>query len=308
MELFLSASIIAGTPLLLAILGEIITEKSGSLNLGVEGMMLMGAMGAFVTAFHTHSPILTLIAAMVLGSVGALIFAFLTVTLRANQTVSGLALTIFGTGLANFLGKEYVGKTVPNNVKAFFGVYKIPLLGDIPFLGNIFFNHSTFVYLSYVIVICAGIYLYRTKFGLYLTAIGENPSSADSAGINVNLYKYVHVALGGVLSGLAGAFLSIVYVPAWQESLTAGKGWIAVALVIFCKWNPYRVFLGAYIFGGLDIIGFRLQQFDINISQYLIDMLPYLVTIIIIIISSMKKENNSMGPKALGLNYFREDR
>ena len=308
MELFLSASIIAGTPLLLAILGEIITEKSGSLNLGVEGMMLMGAMGAFVMAFHTQSPLLTLVAAMVLGAFGAIIFAFLTVTLRANQTVSGLALTIFGTGFANFLGKEYVGKTVPTNVKEFFGVYKIPVLGDIPFLGNIFFNHSTFVYLSYVIVICTGIYLYKTKFGLYLTAIGENPSSADSAGISVNRYKYFHIALGGVLSGLAGAFLSIVYVPAWQESLTAGKGWIAVALVIFCRWNPYRVFLGAYIFGGLDIIGFRLQQFDINISQYLIDMLPYLVTIIIIIIGSMKKDNNNMGPKALGLNYFREDR
>lgn len=307
MELFLTASIVAGTPLLLAILGEIITEKSGSLNLGVEGMMLMGAMGAFVTAFHSHSPIFTLLSAMLLGSLGAFIFAFLTVTLRANQTVSGLALTIFGTGLANFLGKAYVGKTVPDNIKSFFGIYKIPFLGDLPFIGNIFFNQSTFVYMSYLIVICSGIYLYKTRFGLYLTSIGENPSSADSAGINVTLYKYVHICLGGTLSGLAGAFLSIVYVPAWQESLTAGKGWIAVALVIFCKWNPYRVFLGAYIFGGLDIIGFRLQQFDINISQYLIDMLPYLVTIIIIVIGSMKKENN-MGPKSLGLNYFREDR
>lgn len=307
MELFLAASIIAGTPLLLAILGEIITERSGSLNLGVEGMMLMGAMGAFATAFNTQNPILTLLSAMLLASLGALIFAFLTVSLRANQTVSGLALTIFGTGLANFLGKPYVGRTVPDAVRRFYGVYKIPILGDIPFIGRIFFTQSTFIYLSYLIVIIAGIYIYKTRFGLYLTSIGENPAAADSAGINVSKYKYIHILIGGALSGLAGAFLSIVYVPAWQESITAGKGWIAVALVIFCKWNPYRVFIGAYVFGGLDIIGFRLQQYDINISQYLIDMLPYFTTILIIIVGSLRKEKN-MGPKSLGVNYFREDR
>ncbi len=307
MELFLAASIVAGTPLLLAILGEIITEKSGSLNLGVEGMMLMGAIGAFATAYHTNNPILTLLVGIIAAMVGALIFSFLTVTLRSNQTVTGLALTIFGIGISNFFGKTYVGQTVPQGVKSFFAVYKIPLLSDIPVIGRVFFTQSTFIYLSYIIVILFGIYLYKTKYGLYLTSIGENPASADSAGINVTLYKYVHILIGGGLCGLAGAFLSIVYVPAWQESLTAGKGWIAVALVIFCKWNPFKAFLGAYIFGGLDIIGFRIQQFDINISQYLIDMLPYIVTIVIIIIGSMKKDKN-IGPKSLGINYFREDR
>jgi len=307
MELFLVASIIAGTPLLFAILGEIITEKSGSLNLGVEGMMIMGAMAAFSTAFNTENALLSLLSAMLLASFGALIFAFLTVSLRANQTVSGLALTIFGTGIANFFGKAYIGKSLPENVRSFFAVSKIPVLGDIPFIGNILFNQSTFIYLSYILVIFFGIYLYKSKYGLYLNAIGENPSSADSAGINVSLYKYIHILIGGALCGLGGAFLSLVYVPAWQEGLTSGRGWIAVALVIFCRWNPYKVFIGAYVFGGLDIVGFRLQQYDIHISQYLIDMLPYLVTIIIIIIGSMRKEKNT-GPKALGINYFREDR
>ena len=307
MELFLAACLVAGTPLLLAILGEIITEKSGSLNLGVEGMMILGSLGAFVTAYTTKNPILTLIVGMIAGGLGALIFAFLTVTLRANQTVTGLALTIFGTGVANFLGKKYVGQIVPENVKQFFAAKKLPILGDIPFLGNIFFNQSIFIYLAVAIVILTGLYVYKTKYGLTLTSIGENPAAADSAGINVNLYKYVHIVYGGALCGLAGASLSIVYVPAWQESLTAGKGWIAVALVIFCKWNPYRVFLGAYIFGGLDILGFRIQHLDIKISQYFIDMLPYLVTIIILVISSVKKDK-TFGPKALGNNFFREER
>lgn len=307
MELFLVASVIAGTPLLLAILGEIITEKSGSLNLGVEGMMILGSLGAFITAYTTKNPILTLLAGMLFGSLGALIFAFLTVSLRANQTVTGLALTIFGTGIANFFGKQYVGKIVPDNVKLFFSPKKIPLLGDIPFLGRIIFNQSIFVYLAIFITIITGIYVYKTKYGLTLSAIGENPAAADSAGIHVNIYKYIHLLYGGALCGLGGAFLSIVYVPTWQESITSGKGWIAVALVIFCKWNPFRAFLGAYIFGGLDILGFRIQHLDIKISQYFIDMLPYLVTIIILVISSAKKDK-TFGPKALGLNYFREER
>jgi len=307
MELFLAAALVAGTPLLLAILGEIITEKSGSLNLGVEGMMIMGALGAFITAYTTKNPVLTLVAGMVFGALGALIFAFLTVTLRANQTVTGLALTIFGTGIANFFGKKYVGQIIPENVKLFFAPKKIPLLGDIPYVGKILFTQSVFVYLAVLIVILTGVYVYKTKFGLTLSAIGENPAAADSAGIHVNIYKYSHIMYGGALCGLAGAFLSVVYVPTWQESITSGKGWIAVALVIFCKWNPYRVFLGAYIFGGLDILGFRIQHLDIKISQYFIDMLPYLITIVILVISSVKKDK-TFGPKALGVNYFREER
>lgn len=306
MDSFLTASVIAGTPLLLAILGEIITEKSGSLNLGVEGMMLMGAIGGFATAYHTDSASIALLAAMFCGGLGALIFGFITVTLRANQTVTGLALTIFGTGISNYFGSGFVGRVVPEGVKKAFAVTKLPLLSEIPVIGNALFNQSTFIYLSYILVIVAGIYLYYTKFGLYLTSIGENPGAADSAGIKVTLYKYLHIVIGGMLCGLSGAFLSLIYVPAWQENLSAGRGWIAVALVIFCKWNPFMTFIGAYVFGGLDIIGFRLQQYDIQVSQYIINMLPYIITISMLIISSVR--GKSRGPKSLGLNYFREDR
>jgi len=306
MESFLTASIIAGTPLLLAILGEIITEKSGSLNLGVEGMMLLGAIGGFATAYYTDSAFLALVAAMLCGGLGAIIFGFLTVTLRANQTVTGLALTIFGTGISNYFGSGFVGRVVPEGVKRSLAVTKLPVLGDIPLIGGVLFNQSTFIYLSYVLVIIAGIYLYHTRFGLYLTSIGENPAAADSAGIKVTLYKYIHIAIGGMLCGLSGAFLSLIYVPAWQENLSAGRGWIAVALVIFCKWNPFMTFIGAYVFGGLDIIGFRIQQYDIHVSQYIINMLPYVITISILIFSSIR--GRSRGPKFLGLNYFREER
>lgn len=306
MESFLTASVIAGTPLLLAILGEIITEKSGSLNLGVEGMMLMGAIGGFATAFHTDSALMASLAAMVCGGLGALLFGFITVTLRANQTVTGLALTIFGTGISNYFGSGFVGQVVPEGVKRAFAVTKLPVLGDIPFIGGFLFTQSTFIYLSYILVVAVGIYLYCTRHGLYLTSIGENPAAADSAGIKVTLYKYIHISIGGMLCGLSGAFLSLIYVPAWQENLSAGRGWIAVALVIFCKWNPFMTFVGAYVFGGLDIIGFRLQQYDIQVSQYIINMLPYVITISILIFSSVR--GKSRGPKSLGLNYFREDR
>ncbi|HBN82979.1 MAG TPA: ABC transporter permease, partial [Clostridiales bacterium] len=214
LQLFLSAAVIAGTPLLFATLGEIITEKAGNLNLGIEGMMLMGAVVGFITAYNQGNPILALIAAFLAGAFGSLIYAFLTVSLRVNHEVSGLALTTFGTGFAGFLGQAYVGKVVPGNVRQAFGNIKIPLLGDIPFIGEILFNKDPMVYLSYIVVIIIGIYLYRTRKGLNLKAIGENPAAADAAGINISLYKYVNILIGGALCGLGGAYLSLIYVPA----------------------------------------------------------------------------------------------
>lgn len=306
--LLLAAAIQAGTPLLFATLGETITERSGNLNLGVEGMMLMGAVVGFQVGLVTTNPLLALAGAVIAGAVGALIFAFLTITLRANQVVSGLSLTIFGTGVAGFMGKKLAGTVVPASLKASFAHIKIPLLGDIPFLGKVLFQHDWFVYMGYLLVIVLGIYLYKTRKGLNLRVIGENPAAADASGINVSLYKYVHILLGGALCGLGGAYLSLVYVPAWQENITAGRGWIAVALVIFTTWSPYKAILGSYFFGGLDIIGFRLQKFDIKISQYLIDMLPYIVTILVLIFISMKKSKENSPPKGLGVPYFREDR
>lgn len=305
---FLAATIVAGTPLLFATLGEIVTEKAGNLNLGVEGMMLMGAVMGFQVGLSTQSPILAMVAAMVAGAAGALIYAFLTITLGANQVVSGLTLTIFGTGFSSFMGQKLVGQIAPDSIKNFFKPVSIPGLGEIPVIGPVFFQHDVFVYLGYLVAVLLGIYLYKTSLGLNLRAVGENPSAADAASININLYKYLHILLGGALCGLGGAYLSLVYVPAWQENVTAGRGWIAVALVIFAAWNPYKALIGAYLFGGLDIIGFRIQGTSIQISQYLIDMLPYLVTILVLVIVSMKKSKENQPPKGLGVPYFREER
>ncbi len=305
---FFAAAVVAGTPLLFATLGEIMTERSGNLNLGVEGMMLMGAVMGFQIGLSTGNPAFALLAAMVAGAVGAAIFAFLTVTLRANQVVSGLSLTIFGTGFSSFAGQKLIGQVTPESIKAFFKPFSMPLLGDIPFLGPIFFRQDVFVYIGYITAIAFGIYLYKTNKGLNLRAIGENPGAADAAGINVTLYKYVHILIGGALCGLGGAYLSLVYVPAWQDYVTAGRGWIAVALVIFAAWNPYKALLGAYFFGGLDIIGFRIQGKGIHISQYLIDMLPYIVTIVVLVAVSLKKSKENSPPRSLGTPYFREER
>lgn len=303
---FLSAVIIAGTPLLFATLGEIVTEKAGNLNLGVEGMMLIGAVAGFSMGLYTKNPLLIIIGAGVAGALGALIYGFLTITLRANQVVTGLSLTILGTGVSSFLGKNFIGKKMPDNIIKFFEPVKIPLLGDIPYIGQIFFNQDVYIYLGYLITIVLGIYFYRTRLGLNLRAVGENVAASDAAGININLYKYVHILIGGALCGLGGAYLSVVDVPQWQDNITSGRGWIAIALVIFCSWNPYKALFGAYLFGGLSIIGYRLQH--LNISQNLLDMLPYIITIIVLVISSLRQSKENSSPKDLGLSYFREER
>lgn len=305
---FLAAAVVAGTPLLFATLGEVLTEKVGNLNLGVEGMMLMGAVAGFYIGFLTENPLLALLAAMLSGAAGALIYAVLTVSLRANQVVTGLTLTIFGTGFAGFMGQRLVGEIVPDALKSFFKPVTIPILGQLPFVGEIFFQQDVFVYLGYLTAVLLGVYLYKTKTGLNLRAIGENPAAADAASVNVTLYKYVHILLGGALCGLGGAYLSLVYVPAWQENITAGRGWIAVALVIFSAWNPYKALLGSYLFGGLDIIGFRIQGTGFPVSQYFLDMLPYLVTMLVLTVVSMKKSKEKSPPKGLGVPYFREER
>ncbi len=302
----LKASLVAGTPLLLATLGELITEKAGNLNLGVEGMMLVGAISGFALGFYFQNPYMALIGASLAGSFAALIYGFLTITLRSNQVVSGLSLTIFGTGLSSFLGTNFVGKKMPAQVIDFFKPVEIPLISKIPIIGEVLFNQDIYVYLSYIIAILLGVYLYKTRKGLNLSAIGENPSAADAAGIKIDLYKYIHITIGGALCGLGGAYLSVVQVPTWQENITAGRGWIAIALVIFSKWNPFKSIYGAYLFGGLSIIGFRIQY--LNISQNLLNMLPYIVTIVVLVFSSLNKSKEGSPPKSLSLPYFREER
>lgn len=305
---FLFAAIISGTPLLFATLGELITEKAGNLNLGVEGMMLMGAVMGFSVGLWTGNPLLAIVGAILAGSFGALIYAVLCVTLRANQVVTGLALTIFGSGFASFVGKGLVGKVTPEAIKIFFAPIDIPVLSSIPFFGEILFKHDVFVYFGYVCILIASIYLYKTRRGLNLRAVSENAGAADASGININLYKYVHILIGGALCGLGGAYLSLVTIPVWQEGVTGGRGWIAVALVIFASWNPTKAMLGAFLFGGLDILGFRLQSLGIEVSQYLIDMLPYLATVIVLILSTKNNKREDRPPGDLGVPYFREDR
>ena len=303
-----AAAITAGTPLLFATLGEIYTERVGNTNLGVEGMMIMGAVVGFSTGFLTQNAALALAGAVLAGSAGALIYAIITITLRANQIVTGLALTIFGTGFASFVGKPYVGKAAPEAIKNFFRVIEIPLLSDIPFVGEILFKHDVFVYLGYIVTFWTLIYFYKTRWGLNLRSIGESAASADASGINIDKYKYIHTIIGGALAGLGGAYLSLVTIPVWQEGVTGGRGWIAVALVIFASWKPIKAMFGALLFGGLDIIGFRLQGMGIHVSQYLIDMLPYLTTIVVLIISTRKNKPEDMPPADLSIPYFREER
>ena len=303
-----AAAITAGTPLLFATLGEIYTERVGNTNLGVEGMMIMGAVVGFSTGFLTQNAALALAGAVLAGSAGAMIYAIITITLRANQIVTGLALTIFGTGFASFVGKPYVGKAAPEAIKNFFRVIEIPLLSDIPFIGEILFRHDVFVYLGYIVTFWTLIYFYKTRWGLNLRSIGESAASADASGINIDKYKYIHTIIGGALAGLGGAYLSLVTIPVWQEGVTGGRGWIAVALVIFASWKPIKAMFGALLFGGLDIIGFRLQGMGIHVSQYLIDMLPYLTTIVVLIISTRKNKPEDMPPADLSIPYFREER
>ncbi len=195
---------------------------------------------------------------------------------------------------------------MPRTIIDFYKPIEIPVLSKIPYVGEILFSQDVFIYLGYIVTIVLGVYLFKTRTGLNLRAVGENPSAADGAGINVTLYKYVHILLGGALCGLGGAYLSVVEVPAWQDNITAGRGWIAIALVIFCRWNPFKALIAAFFFGGLSIVGFRLQH--LNISQNLLDALPYLFTIVVLVIGSMKKSKENAPPKGLSEPYFREER
>jgi len=311
MTLFLKNAVIAGMPLLFGILGAMYNEKAGNLNLGIEGMMLLGAVAGFQAAVITNSPVVALLFAMVFGALGALIYAFLTVTLRTNQVVTGLTLTIFGSGLSRFWGQRLMGKVLEETFSRHFRPLSFPFLSKIPVVGpilSIFLEQDLFVYLGYALVLLSGLYLYHTRWGLNLKAVGENTAAADASGINVTLYKYVHILAGGALCGLGGAYLALVFVPSWQENITSGRGWIAVALVIFTSWNPYRAFWGAILFGGLDIVGFRIQSMNIPVNQYFLRMLPYLATIIVIILGSIRKSGRHIPPKDLGNAYFREER
>lgn len=311
---FLFASIKAGTPLLFGTTGEIVTEKSGSLNLGVEGMMYMGAFLSFYTAFHTDNLILSLLAAFAIGVFAALIYAFLTVTMMANQNVCGLTLTIFGTGFARFFGAGMVeGGNAPKLSKQFMSVIsekKLPILGDIPVVGKLLFSHNILVYFAVAVAIVCTIYMFRTRAGLNMRAVGENPAAADAGGINVTFVKYVHIMIGGGICALGGAYLALVNGGGvWNnEGVVNGQGWISVALVIFASWNPAKAILGSLIFGAFSVLQFYVPKNVIAIPNAFYVMLPFLITTIVLIITSMRKSKEGAQPASCGVNYFREER
>jgi ABC-type uncharacterized transport system permease subunit len=301
----LNAAIISATPILYASLGEIFTERAGLLNLGVEGMMLIGAVTGFLTVTNTNSLLLGLLVAIISGALIGIVFAFLTVTLRANQTVTGLALTMFGTGFSGFIGKPVVGIPAPVT----FPKISMPFLSNIPVLGPILFNHDILVYALYIIVPVAWIYIYRTTAGLNLRSVGENPGAVDAVGLNVAAMRYFYIAVGGAFAAVGGAYLSLAYAPAWLENMTAGRGYIAVALVIFATWNPARAMFGALLFGGVDVLGLRLQAIGITIPSFFIRMMPYIFTVIVLIFATGKiQSSHSLKPAAIGIPYDREER
>ncbi len=277
----ISDSIRAATPLIFAALGELVTEKSGVLNLGIEGMMLVGAVAGFIAASITGNIYLGLLIALISGIAIALIHALLTITIAANQVATGLALSIFGSGLSAFVGTSYVGKTITG-----LQAVDIPILKSIPLLGKVLFHQDILVYLSVVLVIVVWWFLRSTRAGLVLRSIGESPDAADALGLPVMRVRYLAVMFGGAMAGLAGGYLSLAYTPLWTENMTSGRGWIAIALVVFATWKPERILLGAYLFGSVSVIQLILQGLGINISPYILSCLPYVVTILVLVFIS----------------------
>lgn len=271
----------AGTPLVYAALGELVTEKAGVLNLGVEGMMLVGAVVAFIVAATSKSPWLGFLAGMCAGAALSLIFAVVTLTLQANQVASGLALSLFGVGLSAFVGLDYVSVVIEP-----IGPLAIPGLSDLPVIGKPLFGHNPLVYLSIVLFAAIQWSLFKTRAGLILRAVGESPQSAHAIGYPVVRIRYLAVLFGGACAGLGGAYLSIAYNPSWTESMTAGRGWIALALVVFATWKPWRVLAGAYLFGGVTLAQFQAQGLGVEIPSQYLSMLPYVATIVVLAIIS----------------------
>jgi simple sugar transport system permease protein len=277
------ATVLSGTPLVIAALGQLVAERSGVLNLGAEGTMAIGAVAAFAAALHTGSATAGVAAGMLAGSAMALIFAVLTLTLMANQVASGLALTIFGMGLSAFVGKPYESQSLPE-----IGAWKLPWLSDLPFLGPVLFGQKPLVYFSWALFGLVAWFLFRTRGGLVLRAVGESPAAAHSIGHPVILVRYLATLFGGAMSGIAGAFLSVYYTPMWAEGLVAGRGWIALALVVFATWRPLRVLAGAYLFGGVMMLQLFVQGSGarIAIPAELLSSAPYWATIVVLVLIS----------------------
>lgn len=293
--LLIASLMVAATPLLLAAIGELVVEKAGVLNLGVEGMMIIGAIAGFAIAVETTSPMVGLLAAMVAGAVLSLLFAFLTQFALANQVASGLALTLFGLGLSALMGQSYVGIKPPAMAQL-----NIPLLSDIPVLGPILFSHDPVLYIGLALTAAVWWFLKFSRGGLILRAVGESHDAAHALGYNVIRVRILAIMFGGACAGLGGAYISLIRVPQWTEGMTAGIGWIALALVVFASWKPWRVLLGAYLFGGINVLQLNLQAAGIAIPVEYLAMSPYLITILVLVIMSADK---SGAPASLGRTF-----
>jgi simple sugar transport system permease protein len=300
---FLASTAGAATPLILASMGELVTERSGVLNLGVEGMMLVGAVAGFAVTLITGQLSLGLLAAMVAAMGTALIFGFLVLTLQTNQVATGLALTLFGVGLSAFVGRGLVGQTVDPLPHLSF-----PVLSNIPFVGPLLFRFDILVYTSVALVVLIGWMLARTRLGLIVRAVGESPESAHAIGYPVIALRYGTVLFGGAMAGLAGAYLSLALTPMWVEGMTAGRGWIALAQVVFATWKPRGVLLGAYLFGGVTVLQFHGQGFGLDVPSEFLSMLPYLATIAVLVFICRDPQTILLNrPMSLGVS-FRADR
>ncbi len=309
----LTITLRAGTSLVIATIGEILTERAGILNLGLEGIMMMGAVSAFASAYYSGSLATALLVAAAVGAAMAAVHAFLTVTMRANQVVSGLSITLFGTGFASFLGqrlgpaannRRLVGLTGPR-----FHQLQIPGIGEVPILRALA-NQDVLTLAVYLLIPLAWFYLYRTRNGLWLRSVGEDPQTADAMGIDVTKTKYAYTIAGGVLVALGGAHLSLAYTPGWTENITGGRGWIVIALVIFSMWNPARAIWGALLFGGINAVQFRLQAAGTNIPAGFLNMLPYIATIAVLVLMTWWETLSKRvgAPASLGNAYMREEK
>ncbi|SFA85010.1 nucleoside ABC transporter membrane protein [Poseidonocella pacifica] len=290
--LLIASLMVAATPLLLAALGELIVERAGVLNLGVEGMMITGAICGFAISVETGSPYLGLVFAAIGGALLSLLFALLTQLVLANQVASGLALTLFGLGLSALLGQSYVGVKPPSMARL-----DLPGLSDLPFVGRVLFSHDPVLYFGIALTIATWAFLKFTRAGLILRAVGENHTAAHALGYKVVRVRILAILFGGACAGLGGAYISLIRVPQWTEGMTAGIGWIALALVVFASWKPLRVLLGAYLFGGLSVLQLNLQAAGLAVPVEYLAMSPYIITILVLVLMSADK---SRAPASLG--------
>ncbi len=298
LEAIILTVITASTPLLIAAIGELVVEKSGVLNLGVEGMMIMGAAAGIAVAITTGSSVAGVVAAVAAGMALSAVFAFLALGLAANQVASGLALTIVGLGLSGVIGAPFVGVQ-----RAGIGKIDVPILSDIPFLGRILFEQDPFVYVSIALTAGVAWFLTRTRAGLVLRACGENHGSAHALGHNVLKVRFLAILFGGACAGLAGAYLSLVYTPFWTSGMTAGRGWIALAIVVFASWLPWRAAIGAYLFGGLTILQLHAQSAGVALPPQLLAALPYILTIAVLVMIMRLRKGGAAGPASLGTSF-----